>query len=149
VVVFDREPLAQKLQEFGGRTVEVQDDVWWDAYLQPAYQYLRRVLELAGCNEWAKGVPEGEPDEEPTLVTAKLEIHVPEAETATLAIVEIKRVIKLLREKGCTVSFSIEESSRNLSSIEGAPAGYKYRPLKRPLPDYEPLSSKWLRGQAP
>ena len=131
LVVFACAPLAEKLEELSGtERFEVDASAWWDAYLQPDYEYLRRILEVAGCDEWAKEVPCGEPDDQPATITAKIEITVPEAEIATVAINEIKRVVKSLRESGCTVAMTIEESSGHLAIAEGAPVGHTHRPLK-------------------
>jgi DNA-binding XRE family transcriptional regulator len=131
LVIFVREPLAGQLQELGGRKIEIDATAWWNAYLQPNYQYLRTILETAGCREWAAVVPEGTPDEQPTTVAAKMEIVVPEAESAVVAINEIKGLVKTLRERGFAVAVSIDESSGSLSVLDGAPAGYVFRPLKR------------------
>lgn len=131
LVIFVREPLAGQLLEFGGRKVVVEDAAWWNAYLQPNYQYLRTILETAGCREWAEAVPEGEPAEQSTTVSAKMEIVVPEAESAVSAIDEIRLLVRSLRERGFAVAVSIDESSGNLAILDGAPAGYVFRPLKR------------------
>lgn len=130
LVIFAREPFAGQLQEFGGARIDVEASVWWDAYLQPEFQYLRKILEIAGCREWAEGVQNGEPDEQPATVTIKMEFSVPDAEIATAASNEIKMIVKGLREKGCTVAVSIEETS-GMARIEGAPVGHVYRPLKK------------------
>lgn len=130
LVVFVREPLADQLQELRGDVIEADASVWWDAYLQPNYQYLRTILELAECLEWAAVVPEGEPDEQPTTVSARMEVRAPAAESAAEAINEIKGLVKALRKKGLAVAVSIDEVSGHLVALDGAPAGYVYRPLR-------------------
>lgn len=110
LVLFASGKLELRLLKPETREVSIDEVSWTDAFEQPKNQHLRTIIQAAGLNAWAEKVPIGEPGDESTRFSVRLDIVTPNSDAELYALSELAKLVKTLRDKACTANYSIIRS---------------------------------------
>lgn len=138
LVLFCIDTVAETLEynlRWSSRLVEIRDDDFLNAFIQPELDYLKRILTLAALPTWAETVPEGKEVSILPEFLAEVRFRFVDRPGNDYAKAHITQLLDefraVLLSAGCTdVNYALTPKQGQGIQVENAPPGYIFKRLE-------------------